>query len=110
MSYVLQADVRVTVSVMGRPVCFLVLTSMVCCVVQLDRVRKRVADRKIKIEVTESAIKLLGVMGYDPAYGARPVKVSPRVLELFLCGLLAAERVHLLPSRSCSSSLLAMET
>lgn len=44
--------------------------------VQLDRVRQRVADRKIKIEVTESAIKLLGVMGYDPAYGARPVKVS----------------------------------
>ncbi|GAQ87905.1 ATP-dependent chaperone [Klebsormidium nitens] len=49
---------------------------------QLDRVRQRVADRKIKIEVTESAIKLLGVMGYDPAYGARPVKrVIQRQIE-----------------------------
>jgi ATP-dependent Clp protease ATP-binding subunit ClpA len=71
--------------VLGRPVCLQPLTFLVLCVVQLDRVRKRVADRKIKIEVTESAIKLLGVMGYDPAYGARPVKVSPRGLAIFLC-------------------------
>lgn len=53
---------------------------------QLDRVRQRVADRKIKIEVTESAIKLLGVMGYDPAYGARPVKVSSPLLLERQCG------------------------
>lgn len=41
---------------------------------QLERVQKRVADRKMKIRVTEPAIQLLGSLGYDPSYGARPVK------------------------------------
>lgn len=34
----------------------------------------RVADRKMKLQVTEAAIQLLGKLGYDPNYGARPVK------------------------------------
>ncbi|XP_023523729.1 chaperone protein ClpB3, chloroplastic [Cucurbita pepo subsp. pepo] len=41
---------------------------------QLQRVQKRVADKKMKIEVSEAAILLLGSLGYDPNYGARPVK------------------------------------
>ncbi|KAJ1398759.1 P-loop containing nucleoside triphosphate hydrolase [Sesbania bispinosa] len=41
---------------------------------QLERVQKRIADRKMKIKVTEAAIQLLGSLGYDPNYGARPVK------------------------------------
>ncbi|CAL5185946.1 unnamed protein product [Lathyrus oleraceus] len=41
---------------------------------QLERVQKRVADRKMKIQVTEAAIQLLASLGYDPNYGARPVK------------------------------------
>lgn len=41
---------------------------------QLERVQKRVADRKIKIQVTDAAVELLGSLGYDPNYGARPVK------------------------------------
>lgn len=36
--------------------------------------QKRVADRKMKIQVTEAAIQLLASLGYDPNYGARPVK------------------------------------
>lgn len=40
----------------------------------MERVQKRVADRKIKIEVTDAAVQLLGSLGYDPNYGARPVK------------------------------------
>lgn len=42
--------------------------------IQLERVQKRVADRKIKIEVTDAAVEFLGNLGYDPNYGARPVK------------------------------------
>ncbi|KAL5095839.1 hypothetical protein RYX36_000166 [Vicia faba] len=42
--------------------------------IQLDRVQKRIADRKMKIRVTDAAIQLLGSLGYDPSYGARPVK------------------------------------
>ena len=34
----------------------------------------RIADRKMKLQVTEAAIQLLGTLGYDPNYGARPVK------------------------------------
>ncbi|KAL2634924.1 hypothetical protein R1flu_006403 [Riccia fluitans] len=41
---------------------------------QLDRVQKRLSEKKITIKVSESAIQLLGSMGYDPNYGARPVK------------------------------------
>ncbi|KAA8530415.1 hypothetical protein F0562_005124 [Nyssa sinensis] len=41
---------------------------------QLERVQMRTADRKIKIQVTEAAVQLLGSLGYDPNYGARPVK------------------------------------
>ncbi|XWS30193.1 hypothetical protein CRYUN_Cryun24cG0096400 [Craigia yunnanensis] len=41
---------------------------------QLERVQKRIADRKIKLQVTNTAVQLLGSLGYDPNYGARPVK------------------------------------
>ncbi|KAG6543345.1 hypothetical protein Mapa_015259 [Marchantia paleacea] len=41
---------------------------------QLDRVQKRLVDKKITLNVSDSAIQLLGSMGYDPNYGARPVK------------------------------------
>uniref|UniRef100_A0A2P2PHQ8 Uncharacterized protein MANES_02G051600 n=1 Tax=Rhizophora mucronata TaxID=61149 RepID=A0A2P2PHQ8_RHIMU len=41
---------------------------------QLERVQQRLADRKIKIVVTDAAVELLGNLGYDPNYGARPVK------------------------------------
>ncbi|KAH7851895.1 hypothetical protein Vadar_018060 [Vaccinium darrowii] len=41
---------------------------------QLERVQERLADRKIKIQVTDAAVQFLGELGYDPNYGARPVK------------------------------------
>ncbi|XP_021297725.1 chaperone protein ClpB3, chloroplastic [Herrania umbratica] len=41
---------------------------------QLERVQKRIADRKIKLQMTDGAVQLLGSLGYDPNYGARPVK------------------------------------
>lgn len=36
--------------------------------------QQRLADRKMKIQVSDAAIQLLGSLGYDPNYGARPVK------------------------------------
>lgn len=41
---------------------------------RLERVQERLADRKIKIQVTDAAVQFLGELGYDPNYGARPVK------------------------------------
>jgi ATP-dependent Clp protease ATP-binding subunit ClpB len=42
--------------------------------IQLERVRKLLADRRIQIEFTPEAKRLLGEKGYDPHYGARPLK------------------------------------
>ncbi len=41
---------------------------------QLDLLRKRLADRKIGLAVTAEAKALLAEKGYDPVYGARPLK------------------------------------
>ena len=41
---------------------------------QLDAVRKRLADRRITLEVTPAALERLAIDGYDPVYGARPLK------------------------------------
>jgi len=42
--------------------------------IQLAQLQKRLADRKIEIRVTPAAKELLGERGWDPAYGARPLK------------------------------------
>jgi len=41
---------------------------------QLGRLRERLADRKLALEVTDAAKELLAEEGWDPAYGARPLK------------------------------------
>ncbi|KAE8726607.1 putative Concanavalin A-like lectin protein kinase family protein [Hibiscus syriacus] len=41
---------------------------------RLERVQKRISDRKIQLRVTDAAVQLLGSLGYDPNYGARPVR------------------------------------
>ena len=49
---------------------------------QLLRLGARLADRKVQLEVTDEARDLLGREGYDPAFGARPLKrVVQRRLE-----------------------------
>ena len=41
---------------------------------QLVRLRERLADRGISIDVTDAARETLAEAGWDPAYGARPLK------------------------------------
>jgi ATP-dependent Clp protease ATP-binding subunit ClpB len=41
---------------------------------QLERLRKRLAERGIVIELTDAAKEVLAEAGWDPAYGARPLK------------------------------------
>ena len=41
---------------------------------QLERVKARLADRRITLDFDQSAIDFLSDVGYDPAFGARPVK------------------------------------
>jgi len=42
--------------------------------IQVARVAKLLKDRKIKLELTDGARTWLGRVGYDPVYGARPLK------------------------------------
>src|SRR6478672_2282892 len=41
---------------------------------QLGSLRKRLAERRIALDLTDEARRLLVTHGYDPAYGARPLK------------------------------------
>jgi ATP-dependent Clp protease ATP-binding subunit ClpB len=42
--------------------------------IQLERLRGRLAERRIQLTLTPAALKYLGERGYDPVYGARPLK------------------------------------
>jgi ATP-dependent Clp protease ATP-binding subunit ClpB len=42
--------------------------------IQLERLKKLLEERKIALELDESARKWLAEKGYDPVYGARPLK------------------------------------
>jgi ATP-dependent Clp protease ATP-binding subunit ClpB len=43
-------------------------------VIQIEYLRKRLQDREIGFEITDEALDLLGEAGFDPVYGARPLK------------------------------------
>ncbi|MBC8257639.1 MAG: ATP-dependent chaperone ClpB [SAR324 cluster bacterium] len=42
--------------------------------IQLERLKKRLAERNILLHLTEKAVEFLAKVGYDPVYGARPLK------------------------------------
>lgn len=55
---------------------------------QLERVAKRLQARRLKLDVDESAINFLSDVGYDPLFGARPIK---RAIQTYLENPLAKE-------------------
>ncbi len=59
--------------------------------IQLSRLEKLLEDRKIRLDLDEDALEWLAERGYDPAYGARPLK---RVIQKELQDPLA-ERILL---------------
>src|SRR6056297_1988375 len=60
--------------------------------IQLGRLRKRLAQRGISIDLDEGAMKWLADEGYDPVYGARPLKrviqrsLQDELAEMILAG------------------------
>src|SRR5690606_21794303 len=54
--------------------------------IQLKRLERLLADRKIELQLDQTAIDWLADKGYDPAYGARPLK---RVMQKELQDTLA---------------------
>ncbi|WP_449411029.1 ATP-dependent chaperone ClpB [Methylobacterium komagatae] len=63
--------------------------------IQLGRLQKLLDERKITLEVDEDARNWLADKGYDPAYGARPLKrVIQKNVQDPLAELLLAGKVH----------------
>jgi len=62
--------------------------------IQLARLQKRLADRKISLELDDAAMAWLADEGYDPVFGARPLKrVIQRALQDPLAEMLLAGEV-----------------
>ena len=61
--------------------------------IQLRGLMKRLADRKIKLELSDRAREFLVQEGYDPSYGARPLKrtIQKRVLDPLAVRVLEGE-------------------
>ena len=61
--------------------------------IQLQGLRKRLADRHLTLELTDSAKQLLANEGYDPVYGARPLKraIQRRILDPLAQAVLRGE-------------------
>ena len=56
--------------------------------IQLERVSKRLEDRRMKLEYDDSVVSFLADKGYDPAFGARPIK---RAIQTYLENPLSKE-------------------
>ncbi len=68
--------------------------------IQLAEVAKRLGDREITLTITESARNLVATLGYDPTFGARPLKrvihkhlLDPMALKLLSGGIRDGEEV-----------------
>jgi len=42
--------------------------------IQLEALKARLADQSVTLRITDAALDLLGEAGFDPVYGARPLK------------------------------------
>ena len=54
--------------------------------IQLERMKRYVHERKIDVRLTDSAKEYFAAIGFDPVYGARPLK---RVLQKVILNELA---------------------
>jgi ATP-dependent Clp protease ATP-binding subunit ClpB len=62
---------------------------------QVEKLIARVRERGVEVELTEDARELLGNLGYDPTYGARPLKrvIQKRLVDRLALKLLEGEFV-----------------
>jgi ATP-dependent Clp protease ATP-binding subunit ClpB len=61
--------------------------------IQLAHLLRRLADRKIRLDLSDAARDLISEEGYDPVYGARPLKrtIQRRILDPLALGVLRGE-------------------
>jgi len=72
--------------------------------IQLEALRRRLAERRIELKVTDAAKSLLATEGFDPAFGARPLK---RVIQKELGDRLA---MALLEGRIAEGDTITVDT
>ena len=60
---------------------------------QVERLARRVQERGIEITLTDDARTLIGNLGYDPTYGARPLKrvIQKRLIDKLALSILEGE-------------------
>jgi ATP-dependent Clp protease ATP-binding subunit ClpB len=60
---------------------------------QVARVIERVAERGVQVTLTEKARELISNLGYDPTYGARPLRrvIQKQLVDRFALALLSGE-------------------
>ncbi|MFN3660730.1 MAG: chaperone protein ClpB, partial [Brevinematales bacterium] len=63
---------------------------------QLERVNLRLKPKGIKLNVQKSAKKVLGTQGFDPNFGARPLK---RLIQRLIIDPLAEKTLHREPPK-----------
>ncbi|WP_440222081.1 ATP-dependent chaperone ClpB [Dokdonella sp. MW10] len=71
--------------------------------IQTDYLGKRLAERQLRLSISDKALDLLGNVGFDPVYGARPLK---RAIQQQLENPLARE---ILEGRFASGDTIAVE-
>ena len=63
--------------------------------IQLERLRARLAERKIELELSDTALEHFARTGFDPVYGARPLKrLLQKELETALGRKIIAGEIH----------------
>ncbi|MDR1013851.1 MAG: hypothetical protein LBL86_02575 [Coriobacteriales bacterium] len=62
---------------------------------QLADVRRRLTERKVTVRVGPAAVEQLAIDGFDPVYGARPLKrlIQHNIVDL-LANEIVAGRLH----------------
>ncbi|OVE73430.1 ATP-dependent chaperone ClpB [bacterium B13(2017)] len=59
--------------------------------IQMDKVATRLSNKRIQLIITEAALKHLGKIGYDPTFGARPLK---RVIQTHILDELSMQIIE----------------
>ncbi|CAN5445565.1 ATP-dependent chaperone ClpB [soil metagenome] len=84
--------------------------------IQLDQVIRRLADKKVELTFSKEARKFLGAKGYDPVFGARPLKrviqsdvLNPLAKELISNRIKAGEKVEVVLKKTGAVEALAFE-
>ena len=63
--------------------------------IQLERLKKRLEERNISLQLEDKTIDYLAEVGYDPVYGARPLKRAiQKELETALARAILSGEIH----------------